>query len=238
MPVTITARCHPALEPILPKPIPAAKALPDWLKAMPATAVSETLSGGEVRTLKQCPPVLDAYALGLILPLACDITVAGGEIGWDWEPPVLPDHSASRAPIGMHAPEQATGAPFQPDWLFIKFTNFWTLETPPGWQILFTHPFNRPDLPFQTLTGLVDCDRFGKGYVHFPARWLDPDWEGTIPRGTPVAQAIPIPRETVDLDARTMTEREAAATEEIQQALHAGTGVYRKQFRLRAGRDG
>ncbi len=76
MPVTITARCHPALEPILPKPISAAKALPDWLKAMPATAVSETLSGGEVRTLKQCPPVLDAYALGVILPLACDITVA------------------------------------------------------------------------------------------------------------------------------------------------------------------
>lgn len=234
MPITITARCHPALEPILPRPVPAARALPDWLKAMPASAVSETMSGIEVRTFKQCPPVLDALTLGVMLPLACDVEARGGELIWDWEPPHLPDHSISRAPIGMHSPEQATGAPFRRDWLFIKFTNFWTLETPPGWQILFTHPLNRPDLPFQTLSGLVDCDRFGKGYVHCPARWLDPDWEGVIPRGTPIAQAIPIPRQTVAIDARTMTPEDLAETEAVQQELMSSHGTYRKRFRLRA----
>ena len=236
MPVTISARCHPDLADVLPQPVPARAALPGWLTSMPGDAESPTLSGTTVRTLKHCPPMIDAFALGIVLPLACDLVAKDGELSWDWPLPGLKDHSASRAPIGMHAPEQARGAPFEPDGLFIKFTNFWTLETPPGWQILFTHPFNRPDLPFQTLTGLVDTDRFGHGYVHFPAIWTDPEWEGTLPRGTPVAQAVPIRREAVALDIGEMTGEDLRATEEIQQSLVNERGVYRKRFRLRPGR--
>lgn len=236
MPVTITARCHPELEHLLPPPILARRALPDWLKPMPSDAVSETLGGTSVPTFKRCPPMLDAFRLGIMLPLVCDIVAEGGELSWDWDPPRLTDHSVSRAPIGLHAPEQAHGAPFEPGHLFIKFTNFWTLEVPSGWQILFTHPFNRPDLPFQALTGLVDADLFGRGYVHFPALWLDPDWEGTLRKGTPVVQAIPIPRQTVDIDTRAMTTDDLAETENIQQTLSNESGVYRKRFRLRAGR--
>lgn len=237
MSVTIVARCHPDLEAILPPPVPARQALPEWLKPMASEAVSETLSGTTVRTFKQCPPMLDAFAMGIMLPLVCDLVAKDGELSWDWDLPRLTDHSASRAPIGMHAPEQARGAPFEPDGLFIKFTNFWTLETPPGWQILFTHPFNRFDLPFQTLTGLVDTDRFGHGYVHFPARWLDHEWEGTIPRGTPVVQAIAVPRQAVAIDARPMTGEELAATEAIQRTLTTESGAYRKQFRLRPAKN-
>jgi hypothetical protein len=237
MSVTIVARCHPELEDLLPPPVPARRGLPDWLKTMPSEVVSELLAGETVRTLKQCPPVTDALGLGILLPLACDVVVKNGELSWDWQPPRLTDHSASRAPIGVHAPEQARGSPFEPDGLFIKFTNFWTLETPPGWQILFTHPFNRFDLPFQTLTGLVDTDRFGHGYVHFPARWLDPTWEGTIPRGTPVVQAIPVRREVVEVETRAMSTEDLAATNEIQCTLRAETGVYRKRFRLRASHE-
>jgi hypothetical protein len=232
--VTIIARCHPGLEELLPPPVPARQKLPSWVKSMPSEAVSETLSGTTVRTLKQCPPILDAFSLGIILPLVCDIVASGGELSWDWQPPKLRGHSASRAPIGMHVPEQARGAPFEPEGLFIKFTNFWTLETPPGWQILFTHPLNRFDLPFQSLTGLVDTDRFGHGYVHFPARWLDHGWEGTLPRGTPVIQAIPVPRGSVEMGVCAMTPEDIAATESIQQSLHGEKGVYRKRFRLRA----
>jgi hypothetical protein len=235
MSVTIAARCHPELEGLIPPPIPSRRAMPDWLKAMPNETVSELLGGATVRTLKQCPPITDALGLGIMLPLACDVVAKDGELSWDWEPPRLTKHSASRAPIGMHAPEQARGADFEPDGLFIKFTNFWTLETPPGWQILFTHPFNRLELPFQTLSGLVDTDRFGHGYVHFPARWLDPAWEGTIPRGTPVVQAIPVRRQVVELEVGAMSPEDLAATDEIQTMLNAKTGAYRKRFRLPAG---
>ncbi|MEM1383895.1 MAG: hypothetical protein AAF713_08905 [Pseudomonadota bacterium] len=237
MSVKITARCHPALRALLPEPMPARRALPEWLRKMPNEAVSETLSGTTVRTFKQCPPILDAMALGIMIPLVCDLEVRGGEIVWDWEPPLIPDHNVSRAPVGMHSREQAEGAPFQPDGLVVKFTNFWTLEAPEGWQVLFTHPFNRPDLPFHTLTGLVDVDRFSDGYVHFPALWRDPDWEGVLPRGTPVAQAIPLPRQAVDVSAQTMTDDDAARVQALMLELKSGPGLYRKRFRLRPERQ-
>jgi len=235
MTVTLTARCHPALEPLLPRPVPAAEALPGWLREMPGQVPSDALGGAGLRTLKQCPPLLDALALGLLIPLPCSLGVADGEIAWDWEPPALPDQLLSRAPVGLHLPEQATGAPFgDPGALIVKFLNYWTLEAPEGWQILFTHPLNRPDLPFHTLSGLVDADRFTAGFVHFPALWRDPDWEGELPAGTPVAQAIPVPRGRTRLDCRAQTAEEAAETRALQAALQAEPGVYRKRFRLRA----
>lgn len=226
----ITARCHPRLEPILPKPVPAARALPDWVRTMPTRALSDTLGGEEVRTVKQCPPFVDALTLGVMIPLASDLTLAGGEMSWDWDPPVLDDAAITRAPVGLHVPEQATGVPYHPgDHMVIKFINFWTLSVDPGWSLLFTHPMNRPDLPFLTLSGVVDCDLFRDGYVHFPAL-LDPGFEGMIPAGTPVAQVIPVQKGT-DLAVGVMDADQIAQNLGIQTRLQAEPGVYRKEFR-------
>lgn len=230
--MTIIARCHPALEPLLPRPVPASRGLPDWLRAMPSDAMSEVLGGEVVRTVKHCPPFIDALAMGLLIPLATDLTVRGGEIGWAWDPPVLPDAPITRAPVGLHVPEQATGMPVDLDGrIVIKFTSYWTLEAPEGWQLLFTHPFGRPDLPFRTLTGLVDADSFRLGYVHFPALWTGGDWEGVLPAGTPVAQVVPVPRDRPGLETRAMTQAEIAESRALQEALQAQTGVYRRDFR-------
>ena len=232
MTVAIVARCHPALEPILPKPVPARDARPDWLKAMPGEVKAASLGGLEIRTLKHCPPLVDALGLGLLMPLACDLRVAEGAISWDWSPPVIPDQLMSRAPVGAHAPEQAAGAPLAVgDRFLIKFTSFWTLEAPPGWSILFTHPFGRPPTPFHTLTGVVDCDQYRDGYVHFPAVWTDPGFTGVIPAGTPVAQAIPLPREALELRVETMDETHQQATRALQGDLQAERGVYRRAYR-------
>lgn len=229
----ISARCHPLLASVLPPPVPASEALPAWLRDMPSETKSETLGGATVRTLKQCPPVIDAFALGLLIPLATDLRVAGGEISWDWAPPPIPDQLITRAPIGVHAPEQATGAPLPiGDQFAIKFTNFWTLEAPEGCSILFTHPLNREDLPFRTLSGVVQCDRFADGFVHFPAIWTDPTFSGVLPAGTPVAQAIPLPRAPLDLSIETFDDEQAVRVRETQAALQASPGHYR---RLRRG---
>ncbi|QPM90220.1 hypothetical protein [Pseudooceanicola algae] len=231
-PPRITARCHPALEPLLPKPVPARQALPDWLRAMPAETPATSLAGAEVRTLKHCPPILDALSLGLMIPLAADLHIEKGEVSWDWDLPPLPDTLISRAPIGLHVPEQASGVPWHlAHNAILKFMNFWTLEAPPGWSLLFTHPLNREDLPFRTLSGLVDCDLFRDGYVHFPALWTDKDFSGTLPAGTPVAQVIPLPRTTPDLTTVPMAEAEIAANRKMQEALGEEPGTYRKNFR-------
>ena len=212
-------RCLPGFSSHVPAPVPARSSLPDWLKAMPSMAASPALGGADVRTLKHCPPLIDALGAGVLFPLAADLTVRGGELSWDWDAPAHPEIGHTRSPIGVHLPEQAAGAPFRlpPNRLVIKFTNFWTVEVPEGWSVLFTHPLNREDLPFRTLSGLVDCDRWRDGLVHFPALWTDPGFDGVLPAGTPVAQAIPVRREALELV--------------IEENLAEDTGVYRRDYR-------
>src|ERR1700712_3527929 len=86
--MNITFRCDPALIDLLPRPIPAKQALPDWLRAMPAKAFSE-LHGREIRTVKQCPPFVDAMSHGFMILLPCDVRVEHGVFSWDWHLPPL-----------------------------------------------------------------------------------------------------------------------------------------------------
>lgn len=228
----IIARCHPALRPLLPEPVPARAALPDWFRDMSSEVAAPSLGGESVRTLKHCPPLIDAMSTGIIIPLATDLSIGDGEVSWDWNPPVLEDALISRAPVGLHVPEQAQGMPLRIEVnAVLKFMNFWTLEAPAGWSLLFTHPLKREDLPFRTLSGIVDCDLFRDGYVHFPAIWLDPAFEGTLPKGTPIAQVIAVPRDAPALQVETMDDDAIARNREVQESLQSARGVYRKDFR-------
>ena len=77
--------------------------------------------------------------------------------------------------IGGHR----TGAtPFARGEAAIKFNSFWTIELEPDWSLFATHPVNRDDLPFRTISGLVDADRFHDGGINFPAIWTRPDFSG------------------------------------------------------------
>jgi hypothetical protein len=228
-------RCPPELIEVLPRPVPARDGLPEWLRAMPGEALVAEL-GGEVRTLKHCPPFIDAMRTGFLMPLAADVSVEGGTFSWDWELPATALGRTTRSPLSFHHAEQATGSPLHdPDRLFLKFNNFWTIQLEPGWSLLVVHPINRADLPFQTLTGLVDADRWGDGLIHFPARWLAADFEGMLARGTPVAQCIPVRREALELAFEPLAGETAQRFAELKDALAGEPGVYRK--RVRAGRS-
>ncbi len=224
----VTVRCDPALAGHLPPPVPARDALPAWLRAMPRTAASD-MHGAPVRTVKQCPPFVDAMGYGFTMPLACDVTVRAGALSWDWDLPLPAAGQHPRAPVSFHAPAQVEGTPFHtPGQVIVKFNSFWTIELEPGWSLFATHPANRFDLPFRLLSGLVDCDRFHDVGLLFPAVWADPAWEGVLPRGTPVAQCFPVPRQALDLVHGTF---EPAEYDALAGALLAGPGVYRKAFR-------
>ena len=204
-------RCDPALIDTLPRPRPAREALPDWLRRMPPTAFSES-HGQPVRTLKQCAPFVDAMTCGFVLTLPCDVQVKKGAFSWRWPLPPLSVAEHTRSPLSFHVPAQAAGAPFHDErQAIIKFNSFWTIELEEGWSLLATHPVNRLDLPFRTLTGLVDSDRFHDVGIFFPALWVEPGFVGVLPKGTPVAQCVPVLRDD-RVRLPPLSPEEAAAT--------------------------
>jgi hypothetical protein len=228
--MTLTFRCPPELEKVLPRPIPAVRGLPDWFKAMPASAYNPTL-GNETQTVKKCPPFIDAMTYGYLIPLMADLEVRDGEFSWNFVPDGFVSEF-SHSPIGFHDPSQVVGTPFSDDDRFIiKFNSFWTIEAPPGYSLLFTHPVNRTDLPFTTLTGLVDCDAFHHSPVNFPVRWHDPDFNGVLPKGTPVAQCMPIKREVWAERFEVLSTDATGQMIETRTAIRQETGVYRRSFR-------
>jgi hypothetical protein len=223
----ITFRCVPRFEPLLPRPIPAAHGFPDWLKSMRSAAVSEG-RGVEVQTVKQCPPFIDAMGAGFIIPLATDLHISGGKLSWQT------GALHGKEPIDFHENVQVSGTPiYDPDREVIKFINFWTIQTPPGWSLLVTHPINRFDLPFTTLTGLVDSDRYYENFINFPAYWHDLGFDGVLAKGTPIAQCIPIKRENWGGSCERIEGSAADRLVELSGAMADGnSGIYRKQFRV------
>ena len=230
-PMTLTFRCAPELDEVLPRPIPAVLGLPDWFKAMPHTAFNAIL-GEETETVKKCPPFIDAMTFGFLIPLATDLEVRDGEFTWNFDVPKGFVSEYSHSPIGFHDPSQVTGTPFfEEDQFIIKFTNFWSIQAPKGYSLLFTHPVNRTDLPFTTLTGLVDCDTFFHSMVNFPARWHDLGFNGVLSKGTPVAQCLPVKRESWDAHFDFLSSEATEQMIETRSAINRESAVYRRQFR-------
>ena len=228
---SVTFRCPPELAGLLPRPIPAALGLPDWFKALPPKAFSPDLKG-EYLTIKKCPPFIDAMTYGFLMPLATDLKVENGEFSWQTDWPAGEFANITRSPIGFHDGSQVAGTPFfDEDQFIIKFNNFWTIQLPPGYSILVCHPINRDDLPFRALSGLVDCDRYHDAFVQFPARWIDPTFNGVLPKGTPVVQCLPVKREAWALQFENLTDADKRHVYDTGQNVSGSTGVYRQQYR-------
>jgi hypothetical protein len=173
-----------------PRPYPANREIPDWFKAMPAeTDVPNTSApGARTRTLKNCPPFLEAMTCGYIIPLAADLTLsvdaAGGFHGEAYPANIL----------FLHGPKQVPGAPFVNRHV-LKILNPWLIQTPPGYSTLFLPLLNRFQLPLHPLAGLVETDVFYRE-VNFPTiLTMPPGTTLKLARGTPLVQAIPIRRD-------------------------------------------
>jgi hypothetical protein len=184
------------------EPISANRILPDWFKN------TDKYSSGNYKsnkfldyvkskmemTYKNCTPFLDALTAGYIVRLSSTIiiTIEKNEDG-DEYPRVNWNVSSELAdtlkPIAFDT------LPISNDLYSTGFRwiNNWKIVTPRNYSLLITHPNNRLDLPFHTLTGLVDTDKHPNPIL-FPF-FLKKGFEGMIEAGTPIAQIIPIKRE-------------------------------------------
>jgi hypothetical protein len=183
-------------DPSIPEPIPAVKKIPEWYKSIPRYTGKEkkpTVDNGLDGTIKTCMPVLDAMTAGYLILSSADVYISKQEEGtlYQW---------ANHNLITFHSPNQIIGYPKSDIKLkgekAPKFTNPWIIQTPKNYSCLFISPLHH-DLPFTTLAGVVDTDTYFNP-VNFPFI-PDPDFEGLIPKGTPIAQVIPFKRESWEM---------------------------------------
>ena len=179
------------------KPGPILKTLPDWYRKAdrhakdPKTGLPwRTPEGGKFATWKACPAIFDVMGSGYAYKTPCDI-----EFGEDMQGnPVarLADSRyenflTERMPLDRFPPPQGYHAKHFAWW------PDWTVELPDGYSALYTQPLNRHELPFLTMSGIVDNDRVKlPGTMPF---FVLRGTRGILPAGTPYAQIIPFRRE-------------------------------------------
>jgi antitoxin (DNA-binding transcriptional repressor) of toxin-antitoxin stability system len=225
----ISFRCAPEDEGIIAQPVAAKHAMPDWFKRLPAVAREELSVTNNALTVKRCMPFLDALTFGWVIPLAAtvrlDISDGGASIncGWDFDKEMISSHGVSQ--VAGHP-----RLPMPP----MKFHNYWTIVTPPGWSCLFIPPLNRPNSLFEIASGVVDTDTY-HSLIHFPFFATAGEGIHTIERGTPIVQVIPFRRDSSALemiaDIRAETSEEAGDRERIRRSTMASEGWYRQQAR-------
>lgn len=197
--------------------IPARSAIPEWYKSSPQRieGTSTHLLVGKpiatTSTYKGCSPFLDGLTAGYMAVLTADIEVTRNDVGM----PYFMWRTPFRTLVSDHTPDQWQG--MQPPKGYAPLVMKWVpdvaLQPPAGYSILFTHPMNRYDLPFLTLSGIVDTDTYHE-QVLFPF-WIREDFQGVLEKGTPICQFFPFKREDWKteqqlFDARTVfLEREA-----------------------------
>lgn len=176
---------------------PAVKHFPDWYKESPTTLPGTRSNlvldnpSATTGTYKKCSPLQDALSSGYLILLNVDLEVtdsADGNKFLRWR--------TGQGLVSGHTPEQWQGLVpprgYVP--MLFKWGQDFGIKTPDGYSSLFTHPFNRFDLPFLTLNAVVDTDKFNMP-VHFPF-FIHEDFTGIIEKGTPICQVLPFKRET------------------------------------------
>jgi len=152
--------------------------------------------------MKSCVPFLDAMISGYIqqLSVAIRITKNNGTDPVEWEYVEKDkDGNYNNLNIEFGIINERDGdlgetipRPFGYSHNHLAFTGKWGWQVPKGWSVLVTHPLNRFDLPFTTMSGIMESDKFmSAGNVPF---FIQKDFTGVIEKGTPLFQIIPIKR--------------------------------------------
>lgn len=188
------------LKGLIPDPKPASFFIPQEYKDMAPYVENSS----KFATVKKCIPFLDAYTSGYILPFPVDIEYTcnhTSENNFEGEFLIhesLPYEFVKYLGVTGHRNFQISSNLKNPkrtlDNVF-KFSNPWTIKTPPGYSCIFVTPFNHV-LPFELISGIVDTDVY-EFTVSFPFYWIsDPLKRVVLEAGSPMVLVIPFKRES------------------------------------------
>jgi hypothetical protein len=177
--------------------------IPDWYKNSAryiknVDGKQVKMSYSEIESLpvtpgvKYCVPFLESMVTGYAIRLPFEVLVKktenGPVISWNSDEGVfIPvtqrfDNEANLIPV----PAGCANTHFV--WLTKHI-----IKIPRGFSAIMGHPFNRFDLPFITLTGIVDSTVLHEGQIPF---FIREDFEGIIPAGTPIMQVVLFKKES------------------------------------------
>lgn len=204
------------------EPRPAHEYIPDWYEDLDY----EKDTGHFDRTVKSCIPFMEAMTVGWIIPVPHDIGFRVGEDGLSIS---IKKNEELLAP---HEIDQLGGDdhPELPA-VVLKFRTPWVASTPDGYSTLFIPPMNRAEPRWRPFSGIIDTDVYSTT-ISAPSLWLQPGFEGTIERGTPLLQAIPFERKAIGLDGRTRdaTEGERKRVAQTLAAIGETESPYQRNF--------
>jgi hypothetical protein len=171
--------------------------IPEWFKNKDKYIYGNRFmsNNGETNlSIRSCIPFLESLTAGYTVSLYCDIQVRieNGEHVISWNGKSFPSPLSQRPNNEINGPS----FPKVDGYGIAKFSwnPSWCVKTSSGYSSYFIHPLNRIDLPFYTLGGVMDTDKWGDAGNH-PFLIKD-GWEGIIEKGTPIIQVIPFKRDT------------------------------------------
>lgn len=173
-------------------------------------------------SLKMCIPFFDAISAGYIQKTWTDIYVSKKnnqiEYRYSTNPEIIKIRERVHTKIDLN-----------------YFYNFefvwlepWKIKLSKGYSAILTHPLNRNDLPFYSLSAIVDSDKYyhtNNGQYPF---YIKNNFEGIIPAGTPMYQIIPFKREKFISKINKYEEKESKKNDFIMRKHFFGT--YKKLF--------
>jgi hypothetical protein len=167
----------------------------EWFLQTPPMA--DTCDGRRVTTVRVCPGLQDSMTLGFIIPMPCDL-----EFRIAFLPDGTPDiktnfgnrdliaNVVSHPAIQYKALLDEEGH----SWLNIKINTKIVVQSSGNVNMLYVKPLYHDNPMFEAIAGTVDhtCQH----QLHFNLKWKSKK-PGTyfIKAGTPMLQAIPVPRE-------------------------------------------
>lgn len=177
---------------------PAYKYIPKWHKDLPQFMPTPEYPSGNkpvieknhhIWTVKKCTPLLDGMTAGYIVPLWSDVQIrdidGNKRISWLTNLPVFEEHG----PSGDIIPSP----PGYEKKVFRYITHF-RVKTPKGYSCLIMPPAGFQDLPFHSMTAVVDTDTTVTDTNI--SVWVKSDIDNLIiEKGTPIAQIIPFKRD-------------------------------------------
>lgn len=213
-------------EDITDPPPPSKNLIPEWYKELPGFKEKEIFfnSSNIIGNLsvKQCIPFIDSLTSGYMQTTWTDIYIEdrgdGVPIFRQKSPPLIvaqrPNNSIK------------TNDSYYP--IEFVWKSSWIPQTPKGYSCLITHPLNRLDLPFTTISGIVDTDEYHHMYDgQFPF-YLQKGFTGLIPMGTPMFQIIPFKRDDWQRTVERFDEKDAIKKEYLVKSVYFG--LYKRLF--------